>query len=168
MIERQAHLLCDLLPDGASLDAARIGEQVHAGAILVVGRNRQLLERLSARCPLGIVSNFTGNLEPCLLELGLRRFFGAVVDSGVLGIAKPDPRAFTAALAQLEIPAADTWMVGDNYEADVRPAAGLGMRTCWLAPPDRPMPPRAVATVRIARLPDLETVLHADAPAPHA
>jgi hypothetical protein len=37
------------------------------------------------------------------------------------------------------------------------------MRTCWLAPPERPLPPGAaegeVPTVRIARFVDVERVL---------
>jgi FMN phosphatase YigB (HAD superfamily) len=47
-------------------------------------------------------------------------------------------------------------MVGDNFETDIRPANGLGMRTCWLAPLERPLPQGAAPTLRIARLPEME------------
>jgi FMN phosphatase YigB (HAD superfamily) len=52
-------------------------------------------------------------------------------------------------------------MVGDNFEADIRGAAGLGIRTCWLAPSERTAPPgvELVPTARISRLPDVEEVL---------
>jgi HAD superfamily hydrolase (TIGR01509 family) len=134
----------------------------HAEAVAVVARNRPILGRLRKDYRLGVVSNFSGNLEPCLRELELRRYFSVVADSAVIGIAKPDPRIFTDALTQLDAPAARAWMVGDNFEADIRPACELGMRTCWLAPLERPTPAGARPTVRIARVPDLEGALQSD------
>lgn len=162
LVEAQAQILCDLLPDGAGIDGAQLATLFHAEAVAVVARNRPILERLSRDYRLGIVSNFAGNLEPCLRELELRRYFSVVADSAVVGIAKPDPRIFSGVLTQLDAPAARAWMVGDNFETDIRPADGLGMRTCWLAPIERPAPPGAAPTVRIGRLPDLEGVLRSD------
>ena len=161
LIEAQARLLRDALPDGAGVDAGQMAARFHADAVAVVNRNRLVLERLGRRHRLGVVSNFTGNLEPCLTELDLRRCFAVVADSAVVGVAKPDTRIFADVLAQLGAPAEGAWMVGDNFETDIRPAAGLGMRTCWLAPLDRPVPAEAVTPVRIARLPDVEAVLGA-------
>jgi putative hydrolase of the HAD superfamily len=122
----------------------------------VVERNRPTVERLSMRFRLGVVSNFTGNLEPVLEELDLRRFFGVVTDSAVVGIAKPDPRIFLRTLAALELAPQDAWMVGDNPDADIRPCQALGMRTCWVAPAARALPEGLTPTVRVARLTDLE------------
>jgi putative hydrolase of the HAD superfamily len=163
LIEEQARVLRDLLPDGAGIDAPRLAARFHGEAVAVVARNRPILERLSTRYRLGIVSNFTGNLEPCLRELDLRRYFTAVADSAVVGISKPDPRIFAGVLTQLDATAAGAWMVGDNFETDIRPTGALGMGTCWLAPLDRPVPGGGMApTLRIARLPDLEGVLRGD------
>jgi FMN phosphatase YigB (HAD superfamily) len=105
-----------------------------------------------------VVSNFTGNLEPCLVELELRPFFEVTADSAVVGASKPDPTLFTYALAALAIPPVAAWMVGDNVDADCRPAVALGMVACWLAPPERAAP-RDLSVIRIAHLPDLEAVL---------
>jgi putative hydrolase of the HAD superfamily len=163
LIEAQAQLLRDALPDGTGVDAPGIAARFHADAVAVVNRNRPILERLGRRYRLGVVSNFTGNLEPCLTELDLRRCFAVVVDSAVVGVAKPEARIFADALAQLGTPAARAWMVGDNFETDIRPAAELGMRTCWLAPLDRPVPAGTATAVRIARLPEVEGVLRNDA-----
>jgi len=125
-----------------------------------VARNRPILERLARRYRLGVVSNFTGNLRPCLEELGLARFFAVLSDSAVLGWSKPDPRIFAHTLATLQALPQRAWMVGDNFEADIRGAAGLGLRTCWLAPADRAPPEdELVPTARISRLPDVERVL---------
>jgi FMN phosphatase YigB (HAD superfamily) len=63
-------------------------------------------------------------------------------------------------LRLLDARPAETWMVGDNFEADIRPAAELGMRTCWLGALDRPLPIRAAPTARIAKLPEIEEALH--------
>jgi HAD superfamily hydrolase (TIGR01509 family) len=159
LVEAETRLLRGLLPDGAAIDAAQLAARFQADAVAVVARNRPILERLSARYRLGVVSNFAGNLEPCLEELELRRYFAVVADSTVVGIMKPDPRIFTGVLTQLNASAAQAWMVGDNFEADIRPAGALGMRTCWLAPLDRPVPSGGAPTQRIARLLDLEGAL---------
>ncbi|HKW42091.1 MAG TPA: HAD family hydrolase [Gemmatimonadales bacterium] len=156
-IEALARLLVSRLPD--RVDAGEIAERVHGEAVAVVGRNRPVLERLRRRFRLGVVSNFTGNLQPCLEELGLARLFVTLSDSTLVGWTKPDARIFTHTLARLDVPAQAAWMVGDNFDADIRGAANVGMRTCWIAPPDRAVPPGLVPSARIHRLPDIEAVL---------
>ena len=155
MVDAQASLIVQASPDAGGIDSQRVGARFHAAAIEVVKRNRPILERLARQSRLGVVSNFTGNLDRCLEELGLAGFFEAVADSAVVGQEKPDPRIFTRALAALGAAPEESWMVGDNFEADIRPAQALGLRTCWLAPADRPSPPGALFTARIARLPEL-------------
>jgi len=160
MIETQTQLLLQLVPDRPKVDAGRMAEQFHAPARAIVTRNQGVLERLARRYRLGVVSNFTGNLTHCLDELGLARLFTAVSDSAVVGAAKPDPRIFRETLGALGgAPPERAWMVGDNFEADIGGAAGLGLRTCWLAPPDREQPPGPDPTARIARLPDIERIV---------
>lgn len=156
-IEAQASLLAGMLPD--RVDAGVLANRLHADALAIVTRNTPVLKRLARRYKLGVVSNFTGNLEPCLQELGLARFFSVMSDSALVGWSKPDARIFTHALEALRVSPQRAWMVGDNFDADVRGAATLGMRTCWLAPPDRSPSAGLVPTARIARLPDVERVL---------
>ena len=158
-IEAQARLVVGLLPD--HVDAGALAHRLHAAALETVARNLPILERLHRRYRLGVVSNFTGNLRPCLEELGLARFFAVLSDSALLGWSKPDSRIFAHTLAALQAAPQRAWMVGDNFEADIRGAAGLGIHTCWLAPSDRAAPPGAelVPTARISRLPDVERVL---------
>jgi HAD superfamily hydrolase (TIGR01549 family) len=158
-IEAQARLVVGLVPDHVDSDA--LAHRLHADALKTVARNIPVLERLNRRFRLGVVSNFTGNLRPCLEELGLARFFAVLSDSALLGWSKPDSRIFAHTLAALRTSPQRAWMVGDNFEADIRGAAGLGIHTCWLAPSDRTAPPgtELVPTARINRLPDLERVL---------
>lgn len=157
--EAQADLIRDLLPDGESVDPRRLASSFHQESAVVALRNRPVLQRLASRYPLGVVSNFTGNLDPCLRELNLLDLFGTTLDSAVVGILKPDIRIFRLALERLGVPAEGTWMIGDNFEADIRPAAALGLSTCWIAPSERAEPVPGVATARITRLPELTRLL---------
>jgi putative hydrolase of the HAD superfamily len=90
-------------------------------------RNRSLLNDLSATFRLGIVSNFYGNLEPVCEELGIRHLFGCLIDSNVVGVVKPDPKIFQAALDRLEVRAGETVFVGDNVFRDMEGARDMGM-----------------------------------------
>jgi putative hydrolase of the HAD superfamily len=156
MIQVQAALLGRLLPDLPRGRAALMAAEFHRGTMAAIDRNRALVERLARSHRLGVVSNFTGNLGICLEEVGLLRSFSAVADSGVLGVDKPDPRIFLAALSELGAHADEAWMIGDNFDNDVRPAARLGMRTCWLAPAGSRVPPDLAPTARVSHLTDIE------------
>lgn len=158
-IDAQARLLARLLPDTRSVSWAKIAERFHTQSVAMIERNRPLLERLGASYRLGMVSNFTGNLAPCLEELDLARLFKIALDSAVEGIEKPDQRLFSRALAALDVSPADAWMVGDNFEADIQPARALGLRACWIVPAGRRAPSSAKGIARVARLIDLEAVL---------
>jgi len=160
-IEAQVRCLVPLLPDTGLLrsQSERLVAAVHQPAVRIVARNRPILERLQHDYRLGIISNFTGNLEPCLDELGLSPLFAAASDSTVLGIEKPDPRIFHATLEALGASPRDAWMVGDNFEADIRPAVRLGLRACWMAPPERCAAADAPPHARIGSLPELVPVL---------
>lgn len=159
MVRRQTALLLSVLPDGARVNADRVSEDFSRAAERLVGRNRVILDRLRRRFALAIVSNFTGNLEPCLGELGLREFFTVVTDSTVCGVAKPNAEIFERTLRALDVPARDAWMVGDNYGADIVPATALGLSTCWLAPRHRPQPAGPDPTVRVETLPNFEAAI---------
>jgi HAD superfamily hydrolase (TIGR01549 family) len=158
MVWTQVRLLQGLVPDAAAVDAAAWTDDFVSEAKEVALRNRSLLTELGRRFELGVVSNFTGNLRPCLRELGIEECFSVVFDSGVVGVRKPDRRLFRAALDALGLPAEECWMVGDSPLSDIAPAASLGCLTCWLAPPDRP-PAAITPTRRIATLSELPTVL---------
>jgi FMN phosphatase YigB (HAD superfamily) len=53
--------------------------------------------------------------------------------SASMGVSKPDPAFFAAALALMGDPdPADVAYVGDRVDNDVRPAAAAGLRAVWL------------------------------------
>jgi putative hydrolase of the HAD superfamily len=66
-------------------------------------------------------------------RLDLRRYFDAVVFSSEIGWRKPDPRIFSELLQRIGLPASSVWFVGDDWEADIEGARGVGMQAI-LAP----------------------------------
>jgi len=160
-VDAQTALLVPRLPDGAALSPRAIADEFHSSTWAMVRRNEALLARLHTSYHLGVISNFSGNLDRCLEELGLMRYFSVVADSGRVGITKPDPRLFQHALNWPGLVNTPAWMVGDNFESDIRPAAALGLSTVWIAPPATQPKSRepGVPTARLATLSELDTVL---------
>jgi putative hydrolase of the HAD superfamily len=93
---------------------------------------------LESLCALGlqlvVVSNSNGTVERGLQALGLREFFALVVDSGAVGLEKPDPRIFRLALERSGARAERTLHVGDLYHVDVLGARGAGVHALLLDP----------------------------------
>jgi putative hydrolase of the HAD superfamily len=77
---------------------------------------------------LAVVSNWDVSLHDVLERTGLRRLVDAVVISAELGVAKPDPAIFHAALARLGADADGAVHVGDSLQADVAGARAAGLQ----------------------------------------
>jgi putative hydrolase of the HAD superfamily len=88
-----------------------------------------------------IVSNSNGTVERSLVSMGVCQVgpgagasVAGVVDSAVVGIAKPDSRIFTLALSRAGVPADRALHVGDSVHADVEGAGAAGVRPIHLDP----------------------------------
>jgi putative hydrolase of the HAD superfamily len=102
----------------------------------VAERSRESLARLrAAGLRLGVVSNSDGRVEEALQAAGLREYFDVVVDSALIGVEKPDPRIFQAALSGLGVAAEEALYVGDLYEVDVLGARAAGIEAVLLGLP---------------------------------
>jgi putative hydrolase of the HAD superfamily len=89
---------------------------------------RPALDELDGRgLRLGVVSNFEPWLQDVLALEGIADRFAAVAISGVLGVAKPDPQIFKAALAEAGADPAATVHVGDQPGNDVAAARAVGI-----------------------------------------
>lgn len=89
---------------------------------------RPALEALAARgVKLGVVSNFEPWLEDVLALQGVDHLFAAVAISGKLGVAKPDPEIFQAALKEAGAEPEATVHVGDQLVNDVAAARAVGI-----------------------------------------
>ncbi|PWT89520.1 MAG: hypothetical protein C5B55_11260 [Blastocatellia bacterium] len=85
---------------------------------------------------MAVVSNSDGTIEEGIRALGLREFFDVVVDSAVVGYAKPDPMIFQFALDAVGVEANRAIHVGDMYSADVLGARAAGVHPVLLDPGD--------------------------------
>lgn len=83
---------------------------------------------------LGIVSNADGTVQARLAAQELLQVgpgpgveVECVIDSGAVGVSKPDPRIFHLALEAMNLPAAGVWYVGDTPAIDVVGARAAGL-----------------------------------------
>lgn len=67
-----------------------------------------------------------------LAPTALATRFKSIVISAELGIGKPDPRIFRAALDALGVASGDAVMVGDSLERDIEGARRAGIRSVWI------------------------------------
>ena len=81
-----------------------------------------------------IVSNSEGMLDRLFTELGVLRHFDLVVDSGKVGIEKPDPRIFRLALDRFGVAPERALHLGDVFATDVLGARAAGIRHALIDP----------------------------------
>lgn len=83
---------------------------------------------------LGVVSNSDGTVEAQLVAAGLRDHVECVIDSGVVGVEKPDPGIFAFATAELGEDADRCAYVGDFHSIDVLGARAAGIAGILMDP----------------------------------
>jgi putative hydrolase of the HAD superfamily len=94
-----------------------------------------VLERLrGAGRRMAVVSNAEGTVERDLRDVGFGPFFETVVDSHLVGVAKPDPRIFRIVLEQLGADPSEALYVGDVPAYDLAGARAAGL-PCVLIDP---------------------------------
>ncbi|MCP3857836.1 MAG: HAD family hydrolase [Actinomycetia bacterium] len=99
--------------------------------------------RIAALLPVAVVSNNDGTAERQLVDQGVGQVgegpltsLAAVVDSGAIGIAKPDPAIFAPVVEALGTDPGEILYVGDTVHADVRGATAAGLPVVQLDPYD--------------------------------
>jgi len=84
---------------------------------------------------LGIISNgFIDVQENKIEQLRIRKYFDAVIMSEHVGVMKPHPDIYHAALDALGCDADECVFVGDTYAVDVIGAADAGLSAVWFNP----------------------------------
>ena len=92
-----------------------------------------VLHALHGRYKMAIITNgFAETHEAKIARLELSRFFDAVILAGEMQLVKPDPAVFHHAMAQLDVTADESVMVGDRFDRDVKGAHAAGMRAIWV------------------------------------
>jgi putative hydrolase of the HAD superfamily len=133
------------IPEDALDDAVEhLLNEFATGAVwsrIIPGSVEALQDLAALDVKLAIVSNADGDTEQRLRELGICQIgpgtgveMAAILDSTVVGVAKPDPRIFELALDSLDVPAESTMHVGDTPGADVDGARAAGVHPVLLDP----------------------------------
>ena len=79
----------------------------------------------------GLLSNARSDwaVREIVEQLGLTRYFDAILTSAAIGIRKPRPEPFQQMLELLGLEGSEAVMIGNSMEADVAGARPLGMKT---------------------------------------
>jgi putative hydrolase of the HAD superfamily len=76
---------------------------------------------------LGLISNATAESAETWRDSPLSNRFDVAIFSSTVGLAKPDPRIYVAALEALKAPADSCFYVGDGADGELAGAAAIGM-----------------------------------------
>src|SRR5215207_784594 len=107
-------------------EAFRAARRPIAGAV-------ELLGHLKPHVSIGVVTNNVRHEQVEKLRFcGLDGLVDVLVTSEDVGVAKPDPAIFHAALEQLACTPDQVVMVGDSWENDIVGASRVGIRSIWL------------------------------------
>ena len=147
---------CGVPPDQAELLAAEMSQGIrgHSWAHVGLGVMDGLRAVAELGLPMGVVSNSDGSVEGDLRRLGVCYApkrppdpapgqapppagveMGVILDSAVVGVAKPDPEIFRLALDALGVPAGGAVLhVGDSLRYDVAGAVAAGLQPVHMDP----------------------------------
>lgn len=110
-----------------------------------------LLARVRERAAVAVVSNnIRSEQQEKLEQCGLVSFIDALIVSADVGVSKPDPAIFAAALDLVGCAPEEAVMFGDSWAADIRGARGAGIGAIWFNQfgARRPEPAEDVVEVR--------------------
>jgi putative hydrolase of the HAD superfamily len=95
---------------------------------------KKLIKKASDQCKLGLISNFTHVpvVYSSLKQMGINKFFNAIVVSEAIGYRKPSEHIFNEALDKLQVKACETVYVGDSPVEDIKGAKDLGFKTIFV------------------------------------
>ncbi|MEI3526170.1 MAG: HAD-IA family hydrolase [Eubacteriales bacterium] len=120
--------------DGATALQFQSVYEKHQHNIRMTGEMEGLLEKLSKKTTLGIITNGPSEHQRDKVRaLGLERWIPMerIWISGDLGIGKPHKEIFAAAQDKLGLKPEELCFVGDAYGHDILGARGAGWKAVW-------------------------------------
>lgn len=112
--------------------AKQVTDSSYQYVLDVLKITRPVVEELSHRYKLVLVSNFYGNIHTILNDFKLDTFFSSVVESSVVGVRKPDPAIYRMGVDAMGFNAKEVVVVGDSFSKDMVPAKKIGCKAIWL------------------------------------
>lgn len=98
------------------------------------GARAALREVKAAGLVVGVISNSNGSAHALLHGAGLASELDFVIDSGLVGVEKPDPRIFRLGLERAGVAAHEAVYIGDLYSIDVLGSRAAGLASVLLDP----------------------------------
>ncbi len=95
-------------------------------------KNKKILEVLSDKYTLVVLSNNFGNCKGWCKEFDLSQFFNVIIDSQIVGYKKPDKKIFESAIEKIGYSFEECAYIGDKYKTDIVPTVELGMFPIWI------------------------------------
>ena len=135
--------LLEATGDAAAEVSTRVRQRHRAGTLwthVEPGTLETLAQLKDRGFTLGVVSNADGRVASFLELVGINEYLDFVVDSGAVGVEKPNPRIFQIALEQARSTPEQTVHVGDVYEVDVVGARAAGIEPIMLVSNGGPEP----------------------------
>ena len=96
---------------------------------------RDILDHLHGRYTLHIITNGFSEIQGLKMDsAGISHYFTHIVTSENANAKKPDPLVFQYAMGLSGTTAAESLMIGDNYEADIMGAKSVALDTVFYNP----------------------------------
>jgi HAD superfamily hydrolase (TIGR01549 family) len=122
------YLLEDLGKDMGIRDALVENTQNSANWDQIRRGTRDALVRIGQNFRIAVISNADGGIRRVLSRCGIADCFENVTDSGIVGVEKPHPKIFEAALETMKVRPDESLYVGDVYSVDYVGARKAGMQ----------------------------------------
>jgi HAD superfamily hydrolase (TIGR01549 family) len=140
--------------------AARTYREAYVAARRSIPGAVTLMARVRERARLVVVSNnILAEQQEKLRHCGLDGHVDALVVSEEVGVSKPDPAIFRAALARVSCAPEHAVMIGDSWTADIAGARAAGIRAIWFNPLGLPKPEPAPDVAEVRSLDPVEDLL---------
>ena len=94
----------------------------------ILSGTREALDRIRQEYAIAVISNADGKIDTVLRRCGIGDCFASITDSGIVGLEKPHPAIFEAALREMKAQPAESLYVGDMYSVDYVGATKAGMQ----------------------------------------
>ncbi len=94
-----------------------------------------VLDYLSKRYTLLLVSNYYGNLEYLISDIGLRKYFFSLTDSTIENIRKPNSDIWRVAIQRANFNTNEVIIIGDSMKNDIIPGIEIGCQVIHGIPP---------------------------------
>lgn len=101
---------------------------------------KELLDHLNGRYTMHIITNGFAEIQAVKMDSAeIAHYFTHVITSENANAKKPNPLVFQYAMEISGTNASESLMIGDNYEADILGAKGVGLDTVFYNPQGQPV-----------------------------